>query len=157
VTSAFGTGADWEQEFFDEMGKGWTPFFQHLRLYLTHFPGQTVTPFNVVAEKKASAEVVLSAMRDALGLADGNVQVSAHGLEGEVEGEVDQLSDAHHMLVRLGGSVPGYLALYAHDRGDGVTGANVSGYLFSDSAPAYVDRARAHWQAWLDALTVPAS
>jgi uncharacterized protein YndB with AHSA1/START domain len=157
VTSAFGTGADWEQEFFDEMGKGWTPFFQHLRLYLTHFPGQTVTPFNVVAEKKGSAEVVLAAMRDALGLADGNIQVSAHGLEGEVEGEVDQLSDAHHILLRLGGSVPGYLALYAYDRGDGVTGANVSGYLFSDDAPAYVDRARAQWQAWLDALTVPAS
>ena len=155
VTSAFGTGADWEQEFFDEMGKGWTPFFQHLRLYLTHFPGQTVTPFNVVAEKKGSAEVVLSAMRDALGLADGNIQVSAHGLEGEVE--VDQLSDAHHMMLRLGGSVPGYLALYAYDRGDGVTGANVSGYLFSDGAPAHVDRARARWQAWLDALTVPAS
>jgi hypothetical protein len=107
----------------------------------------------VVAEKKGSAEVVLSAMRDALGLADGNIQVSAHGLEGEV----DQLSDAHHMLLRLGGSVPGYLALYAHDRGDGVTGANVSGYLFSDGAPAYVDRARVQWQAWLDALTVPAS
>jgi hypothetical protein len=94
-------------------------------------------------------------MRDALGLADGNVQVSAHGLEGEVE--VDELSDAQHMLLRLGGSVPGYLALYAYDRGDGVTGANVSGYLFSDGAPAYVDQARAQWQAWLDALTVPVS
>jgi len=141
VTSAFGTGADWEQEFFDEMGKGWAPFFQHLRLYLTHFPGQTVTPFHVVAEKKGGAEVVLSAMREALS---------------EVEGEVDQLSDANRLLLRLGGSVPGYAALYAHDRGDGVTGANVSGYLFSDSAPAHVDRARAQWQAWLDALTVPA-
>ena len=69
---------------------------------------------------------------------------------------LDQLSDAHHMLLRLGGSVPGYLALYAHDRGDGVTGANVSGYLFSDDAPAYLDRA-GQWQAWLDALTVPAT
>jgi uncharacterized protein YndB with AHSA1/START domain len=142
VTSAFGTGADWEQEFFDEMGKGWTPFFQHLRLYLTHFPGQTATPFSVVAEKKASAEAVFSAMRDALD---------------DVEGEVDQLSDDHRILLRLGGPVPGYLAFYAYDPGEGATGANVSGYLFSEGAPAYVDQVRAQWQAWLDALTVPAS
>ena len=40
VTSAFGTGADWEQEFFDDMMSSWAPFFDNLRLYLTHFPGQ---------------------------------------------------------------------------------------------------------------------
>jgi uncharacterized protein YndB with AHSA1/START domain len=44
VSSAFGTGADWEQEFFDEMEQGWPVFFDNLRLYLTHFPGQRVTP-----------------------------------------------------------------------------------------------------------------
>jgi hypothetical protein len=60
------------------------------------------------------------------------------------------------VLLRLGGPVPGYVALYAYEPSDGVTGANVSGYLFSDAAPAYVDRARAQWQAWLDAVTVPA-
>jgi uncharacterized protein YndB with AHSA1/START domain len=37
VSSAFGTGADWEGEFFADMAKGWTPMFDHLRLYLTHF------------------------------------------------------------------------------------------------------------------------
>ena len=43
VTSAFGTGADWEQEFFDDMEKGWRPYFENLRLYLSNFPGQQVT------------------------------------------------------------------------------------------------------------------
>jgi uncharacterized protein YndB with AHSA1/START domain len=143
VTSAFGTGADWEQEFFDEMGKGWTPFFQHLRLYLTHFPGQTATPFTAIAEKKAGAEVVMAAMREALAEVEGDV-------------ELDELSNPDHLLLRLGGPVPGYLAFFAYERGDGVTGANMSGYLFSDGAPAYVDQARAEWQAWLDALPVPA-
>ena len=38
VTSAFGTGAEWEREFFDHMMSSWAPFFDNLRLYLTHFP-----------------------------------------------------------------------------------------------------------------------
>ena len=44
VTSAFGTGADWENEFWDEMERGWAPMLDNLRLYLTHFPGQRATP-----------------------------------------------------------------------------------------------------------------
>jgi len=38
VTSAFGTGADWENEFWEEMANGWAPVLDNLRLYLTHFP-----------------------------------------------------------------------------------------------------------------------
>ena len=38
VSSALRHGADWEQEFFEEMEQGWMPFFEHLRLYLAQFP-----------------------------------------------------------------------------------------------------------------------
>ena len=38
TSSGFGTGAAWESEFWDEMGCGWMPFFDNLRLYLTSRP-----------------------------------------------------------------------------------------------------------------------
>src|SRR3712207_8552908 len=40
TSSGFGTGAAWESEFWDDMGTQWKPFFDNLRLYLAHFPGQ---------------------------------------------------------------------------------------------------------------------
>ena len=47
VSSAFGVGADWEQEFVEDMKHGWLPYFEQLRLYLRHFPGQRATTFAV--------------------------------------------------------------------------------------------------------------
>ena len=44
TSSGFGRGADWESEFWDDMGTNWLPFFDNLRLYLAHFPGQAATP-----------------------------------------------------------------------------------------------------------------
>src|SRR4029450_12935259 len=49
VTSAFGTGADWEQEFFADMTKHWTPQFDNLRLYLSHFAGKRVVSMDIEA------------------------------------------------------------------------------------------------------------
>ena len=43
VSSAYGTGADWENEFWGEMDTGWAPMLDNLRIYLTHFAGQRAT------------------------------------------------------------------------------------------------------------------
>lgn len=40
TSSGFGTGAAWESDFWDDMGPQWMPFFDNLRLYPAHFPGQ---------------------------------------------------------------------------------------------------------------------
>lgn len=66
VSSAFGTGADWEREAFENMEKGWAPFFEHLRLYLTRFPGQRATRLSAYADVPGSPRPVVSAMRQAL-------------------------------------------------------------------------------------------
>ena len=83
VTSAFGTGADWEQEFFEEMEKGWRPFFDRLRLYLAHFPGQRATPLDLIHTVKGRAGPVFAAMRQSLGLAEVGQSVDARGLTGD--------------------------------------------------------------------------
>ena len=55
TSSGFGTGADWESEFWDDMGANWMPFFDNLRLYLSHFPGQEATQLEVTASHPGDA------------------------------------------------------------------------------------------------------
>ena len=45
----------------------------------------------------------------------------------------------------------------AYEKGDGVTYAMVTAYLFSDDAPRFVEREQPGWKAWLEGLTVPAA
>ena len=70
TSSGFGTGADWESEFWDELGPNWMPFFDNLRLYLAHFPGQEATPLEVTASHPGDADALWSTLHDALGLGD---------------------------------------------------------------------------------------
>jgi hypothetical protein len=41
----------------------------------------------------------------------------------------------------------------AFDKDDGTTMAAVQGWLFSDDAPAYVEREQGAWKAWLEGLS----
>ena len=152
VSSAFGTGADWEAEFFEEMEKGWRPFFDRLRLYLTHFPGQQATPLEVSHTLKGRAGPVFAAMRQSLGLAEVGQAVEARGLTGTI-----QRLGAEDALLRVTDPVPGFLAFAAWDSSEDEVSAVVQGQLFSDDAPALVARERDGWQEWLQALAIPAA
>ncbi|HEY8548138.1 MAG TPA: SRPBCC domain-containing protein [Acidimicrobiales bacterium] len=152
VSSAFGTGADWEQEFFDAMGEGWPPYFEHLRVYLAHFAGQVATPFRAEVDTKSPADDVGAALRSALQLADGapGDAVDLRGLPAVVEHV-----GPRHLVARSTGEPAGYFAFLAYEKGDGIVAASVTGYLFSDQAAAYIERERPGWQAWLEALELP--
>ena len=63
VSSAFGTGADWEQGAIEGMAEGWIPFFEHLRLYLARFAGQRANTFEI----SAKAPGAVMALRAAIG------------------------------------------------------------------------------------------
>jgi uncharacterized protein YndB with AHSA1/START domain len=152
VSSAFGTGADWEAEFFEEMEKGWRPFFDRLRLYLTHFPGQRATRLDVSHTLKGRAGPVFAAMRQSLGLAEVGQSVGARGLTGTVE-----TIGAGDALLRVTDPVPGYLAFGAWDSSEDEASAVVQAQLFSDDAPAVVERERPGWQEWLETLAIPAT
>ncbi len=151
VSSAFGTGADWEGEFFAEMERYWTPYFDHLRLYLSRFPGQRATSLSVAADVPGPTEAVLAAMRQALGAGDVGQPFETLGLSGQVErmGEVA-------LLLRLTDPLPGYMGLFAMAKEDSASAA-IEGYLFSPDAPSYVERERAAWKAWLEALGTTAA
>ena len=67
VTSAFGSGADWENEFFTEMSNSWLPLLDNLRLYLTHFAGHTATTLRIShGPLDRESATVRAAVRDAL-------------------------------------------------------------------------------------------
>jgi len=155
VTSGFGTGADWEREFFDDMQKNWTPQFDVLRLYLTHFPGQRATTMYVETGVPGSAATVWPAMQRGLGAVDVGDTIEVRGLKGQVE-RIGTPPAPNDVLLRLTGPIPGFLTLMAWDKGDGTTNAMLAGYLFADDAPAYVEREQPGWKAWLEDLAVPA-
>jgi len=151
TTSGFGIGADWEQEWWETLGPGWMPFFDNLRLYLAHFPGQEATPLEATASHPGDAEALWSAVRDALALGDEGATVEVLGATGTVERVGERQA-----LIRLTAPVPGMLNVYTWGEPNGTATAGVRAYLFSADAADYVRREEPAWQAWLQGLSVPA-
>lgn len=151
TSSGFGTGAAWESEFWDDMGANWMPFFDNLRLYLAHFPGQEATQLEATTSHVADADTLWSTVRDSLGLAGEGATVEVRGTTGTVERVGERQA-----LVRLTAPVPGMLNLFTYGEGNGKATAGVRAYLFSADAPDYVRREEPAWRAWLKDLWVPA-
>ena len=151
TTSGFGTGAAWEPEFWDEMGPNWIPFFDNLRLYLSHFPGQEATQFEATASHPGDAQALWAALHEALGLGEEGASVEVR----DVTGTVERVGD-RQTLVRLTSPVPGMLNFFAYSEDGRTATAGVRAYLFSADAADYVQREEPAWQSWLQGLTLPA-
>ncbi|MDY7099968.1 MAG: SRPBCC domain-containing protein [Actinomycetota bacterium] len=162
VTSAMGTGADWENEFWDDMVRGWAPMLDNLRLYLAHFAGRDVVMFGARAELGADPEAVMTALRDGLGAPQVGASVDARGVRGVVERVLPE-----HLLVRTTEPVAGLLSFFAFggasDEAAGAaeaTGSTVvvlQGHLYPEAddpeaAKAYIAREEEPWTAWLASL-----
>ncbi len=152
VSSAFGTGAAWESEFFEEMGTYWEPFFDLLRLYLDRFPGQRATTVAVDADVPGRREDLTRAVAGTLGVSDVGHGFHALGMTGSVV----RVSDVF-LVVSVTDPVPGYVSFVCFDKGDGVGSAVMSGWLFGEDAAGFVERETPAWQDWLRVLQVPQS
>ncbi|WP_461190271.1 SRPBCC family protein [Arthrobacter sp. Z4-13] len=151
TSSGFGTGAAWESEFWDEMGSNWMPFFDNLRLYLSHFPGQNATQLEATASHPCDPQALWSTLHGALGLDDEGTAVEIRGATGRVERVGERQT-----LIRLTAPVPGMLSIFAFGMGDSTATAGVRAYLFSPDAADYVRQEEPAWQTWLQGLTIPA-
>lgn len=149
TSSGFGIGADWESEFWADMGVQWRPFFDNLALYLAHFTGQQATHMEATAAHRTDVDTLWSTLRDALGLGEEGSTVEVRGVVGVVERVRDRQA-----LVRLIAPVPGMLNAVAYGEGEDEASAWVRGFLFSPGAPEYVRREEPQWRAWLEALPV---
>ena len=146
VTSAFGTGADWENEFWEDMEVGWAPLLENLRLYVAHFPGQAATHHSAGTKVAGSPTGAIAAVRNALGVAAVGDAVDTRDIRGHLERSLDR-----HLLVRMDEPIPGLMSFSSYGV-DGATDMHLQGYLFSDGAPGYVERELPRWQAWLDGV-----
>jgi uncharacterized protein YndB with AHSA1/START domain len=144
VTSAFGVGADWENEFFHDMSAGWAPMLDNLRVYLTHFPGQTATSMWVTAAFPVSQTEAIDAAREAFGFAQVGDTFHARDAKGRVE-----RSGERHFFLQFDAPIPGYASFWSHPQEQGA-GVAMQSYLFSPDAAAYVEREQPAWQAWLE-------
>ncbi|KQS98668.1 SRPBCC family protein [Cellulomonas sp. Leaf395] len=151
TSSGFGTGADWESQWWDTLAPGWMPSFDNLRLYLARFPGQEATHLEASAIHPGDPDALWSTMRTALGLGDEGATVDVRGAAGTVERVGERRA-----LVRLTAPVPGILNVIAWDLGDGKVMASVRAFLFSADAADYVRREEPAWQEWLQGLAVTA-
>ncbi len=145
TSSGFGTGADWESEFWEDMGANWLPFFDNLRLYLSHFPGQEATQLEATASRPGDPATLWAGLRDALGAAEEGAPVEVR----DTVGTVERLGE-RQALVRLTAPVPGMLSAFVFDEGEGRATVGVRAYLFSADAADYVRREEPAWRAWLE-------
>jgi uncharacterized protein YndB with AHSA1/START domain len=147
VTSAFGTGADWEDEFWAEMETGWAPMLDNLRVYLTHFPGQRVTSLEARTELAGSPADAIAAVRRAWAAEEVGQRVTANG----ASGVVDRLR-GRNVLVRIGSPVEGMLSFFTYDAEGDRSTAVLAGYLFGDGAAGYAADSQGSWTSWLASL-----
>jgi uncharacterized protein YndB with AHSA1/START domain len=155
VTSAFGSGADWEQECFTSMEMHWRPYFDNLGRYLTSFPGQKVTSLSAGADVPGTLDGVWDALRLSLGAGTVGQAVEVRGLTGRVE-RIGGPPGPHELLLRSTTPVPGFLGFLLVGGDEDVVSVQMEGYLFSDDAPGYVEREKPRWKAWLENLVVTA-
>lgn len=161
VSSAMGTGADWENEFWADMTQGWAPMLDNLRLYMTHFAGRDVVTLAARAELAGTSEAIIAAVRDGLGAHDVGAPVDAR----DVRGVVERILPAH-LLVRTTEPVAGLLSFFAFDVTPGATAdadapasavVALVGHLYPDdddpdAAKVYVAREEVPWNVWLASL-----
>jgi uncharacterized protein YndB with AHSA1/START domain len=147
VTSAFGTGADWENEFFEEMGKGWAPMLDNLRLYLTYFPDQHATSLFAAATFPATPEAVIAAVHRELAVGAVGDPVDVRGLHGRLE----RMIDRYHLLLRVDDPLRGFLSFFAFGAAE-ESAIHLVGHLFGADAPGYVEREQPAWQSWLEGV-----
>ena len=155
VTSAFGTGADWEQEFFTDMEKNWLPQFDNLRIYLSHFPGRRVVSMDLDASVATNSTAVWATLRHAIGAQQVGQTLELRGLTGVVE-RINADPGPNELLLRVSAPVQGYIGFLAWGTGEGKSAAVMAARFFTDDAHAYVEQTRASWKNWLDGIAADA-
>jgi hypothetical protein len=152
VTSAYGTGAEWEHEFWEELDGGWPATLDNLRLYLGHFPGQRAETFVV------DATFVDVALDDAIARLLDALHGPAVGDEVEVAGSraIVERVLPRHVTLRPVEPMTGYVSMTSYGVAGG-TAVHAQGFCFGPDAARDAAEARPRWQSWLAGLAAPAS
>ncbi len=152
TASAFGTGAEWEDEFIDDMATYYRPFFDLLRIYVERFPGQHATRREVRVDMTGDidSEDIVPAAARSLGVSAPGEPVDGAGALG-LSGTVLRLGRPY-LMVETEAPVRGYVSLFGQCRDDGAVWAEFDAWLFGPEAEAFADKAEDGWRDWLAGL-----
>ena len=144
VHSLFTSSDEWDDQ-MEGFEAGWPPYFEILRLVLTHFPGQRSSSLRLMSAVPLAEPEAWEALSGALGTAP---------FSGSVLRDRGTGKNVHEMLLRLDEPAPGFALIGAYTWGGG-THVALSAYLFSEQAQAVVSRDEPRWQAWMTSLFTP--
>lgn len=148
----FASSDDWDDQ-FEGHTHGWVAFFRLLHLYLTHFPGQHGSAFQLLAPSSEPLAEAWRKLLEPLGLANASEQrrVVAAPATQAFEGVVERTGPQDHpeLLVRLDRPAPGFAHLFAMPMG-GMTFLSVRFFLFGDDAAGIAKREEPLWRSWLE-------
>lgn len=148
VSNLFTSRGDWDKE-LDDLHKGWATYFENLRLYLAHFPGQLGSSIFVTGEASRSQTEAYAALMDALRFGAVAVgQVVQSGPEApKLAGTVEYVGP-REVLLRLAEPVPGIALIHAYTYGEKAI-VNVHAYLYGEEAPAVAARETPRWTSFM--------
>jgi uncharacterized protein YndB with AHSA1/START domain len=158
VHSWFTSKDDWDGQ-FEQAEQGWVAFFRILRLYLTHFRGQSSAMFQLMPVAPEPKESAWAALAGPLGLAGATAgqRVSAPADAPPLSGVVEHVGPAEYpeeRLLRIEQPAPGLVHLFALPMA-GQVFLPVRFFLYGDGAPEAVASAEPLWQAWMQSHFPP--
>jgi uncharacterized protein YndB with AHSA1/START domain len=152
TASAFGTGAEWEHEFIDDMATYYRPYFDLLRIYVEQFPGQHAVRREVQVDLSDAVPVddVVPAAARSLGVSGPGEAVDRAGALG-LSGTVLRLGRPY-LMVEVDAPVQGYVSVMARCVDDSRVLAGLDAWLFGPDAEAFAAGAEPGWRSWLAGL-----
>jgi uncharacterized protein YndB with AHSA1/START domain len=145
----FASTDDWDEQ-FEGHTYGWLAFFRILRLYLTHFPGQQSSAFQLAAFSQAPPLETWRSLMDALVLDEQSRQVASAPGTPVLSGTVERIGDEAHpeLLLRLERPAPGLAHMFVMPLGEQVM-LSIRFYLYGDLGAAAAAEAESDWTNWL--------
>jgi uncharacterized protein YndB with AHSA1/START domain len=146
----FASTDDWDAQ-FEGHTYGWLAFFRILRLYLTHFPGQRCSAFQLATFSKAPMLETWRTVMSALAIDEKRRQVASTQEAPDLSGTVESMGDEAHpelLLLRLDRPAPGLAHLFVMPMGGPIM-VSIRFYLYGDQGTAAAAQAERDWTNWL--------
>ena len=152
VHSWFASTDDWDNQ-FDGHEQGWAAFFRVLRIYLSHFRGDSGVTLQMMPMSAEPTSVAWNGLIGPLGLSsavEGQRVTSAPGAP-PFAGIVERVGPPDHpeLLLRLDQPAPGIAHLFALPMGGQVC-LPVRLFLYGERATEVAAREERSWQSWIN-------
>ncbi|MEK7795210.1 MAG: SRPBCC domain-containing protein [Candidatus Hydrogenedentota bacterium] len=156
VQSLFASGDEWDEQ-MEGFESGWPPFFDVLRLYLSHFRGQPCSPIRLMGQVPGPLSAAWDNVRNSLGLMDatkGQHRDSGGTGAPRLAGTVERTGPEKHpteLLLRLDEPSAGLALVGVWDFG-GQMFVLFSLYWYGERA-ANAAKDKPKWESWLNKLS----